>query len=251
MLIVVPARLTALNDRLQKRFSYQPEAPDLLPEPNSDLEKMAQTLVDVSDGPRPGKRSDMFHQVKMLSRSLAGRSTLELQHAIAISYLRRDTPYTEKAWGFFQRVWSEQADFMTEQLSIRWIISSLQTFYDHSDVPGERSAGGLGFVYGNLIKIYETEHHARRRNKAPDPSGFKNKSVHGMFGFKPGDDIMINLNVLMLDAAKSGGRAGKPLLRLMTAIADGNTIFQRTDALAEVEPFSEHPSFTLSFDGRK
>ncbi|WP_283179986.1 hypothetical protein [Gemmobacter sp. 24YEA27] len=146
---------------------------------------------------------------------------------------------------------AEKADFLVENLSARWLISALQTFYDHSEVPEERIAGGLGFTYGNLIKIYETEHHARRRNRPPEAHAFRNKSVPGMFGFSPGDDILINLNVLVLDAAKRGGLAAPALIRLIAAVAAGNTVFQRTDALATVPPFSDHPHFTYSFDGRK
>lgn len=208
-------------------------------------------IVDTVEMPVDPRRADMTHQVRMLSKTFSGRSELELLHAVTISYLRRDTPHTEKARLIFQRLWREQADFLIERLSIRWVISALQTFYDHSEVPGERIAGGMGFTYGNLIKVYETEHHARHRRRTPNIDAYKNKSVRGMFGFKPGDDILINLNVLMLDAAKAGGLASTPLLKLLDMIAQSETIFQRTDALVETEPFSDHPNFTLSFEGRK
>ena len=72
----------------------------------------------------------------------------------------------------------------------------------------------------------------------------------GLSGFTPGDDILININVIMLEAAKHGGLASKPLMALLEIIAASNTIFQRTDALHGVAPFSEHPTFTLSFRGR-
>ncbi|MBJ2153570.1 hypothetical protein [Paracoccus sp. IB05] len=247
----VPEALQALNDRLRRRFSRAPDTVDFLPEDSADLGEMAGLTVEKPTSRPDGKRSDMEQQIRLLSKTFEGQSELELLHAVAISYLRRDTPHTQKAWKLFRRLWAEQSGFLVERLSVRWLISALQTFYDHSDVPDERSAGGMGFIYGNLIKVYETEHHARRRNRPPEAHAFKNKSVPGMFGFSPGDDILINLNVLMLDAAKRGGLAGAPLIHLMDAVARGDTVFQRTDALASVHPFSEHPRFTFSFDGRK
>ncbi|NPD17765.1 hypothetical protein HOY34_21560 [Xinfangfangia sp. D13-10-4-6] len=249
--ITIPETLQALNDRLKRKFSRAPDTVDFLPEDTADFEEMASLTVEKLTTRPETKRSDMEQQIRLLSKTFAGQSELELLHAVVISYLRRDTPHTQKAWTLFRRLWAEQSDFLVERLSVRWLISALQTFYDHSDMPDERIAGGMGFIYGNLIKIYETEHHARRRNRPPEAHAFKNKSVPGMFGFSPGDDILINLNVLMLDAAKRGGIAGAPLMRLIDAVARGNTVFQRTDALASVHPFSEHPRFTLSFEGRK
>lgn len=248
---VVPERLKLLERRLESRFSDQPETPDLLPDPDSDLTSLTTTEVTTLPPKVGARRSDMSEQVKMLSKTFAGKSELELLHAVVISYLRRNTPHTAKAYLLFRRIWEEQSEFMLARLSIRWLISALQTFYDHSEVAGERVAGGIGFTYGNLIKVYETEHHARRRNRIPEADSYKNKSVPGMFGFKPGDDILINLNVIVLDAAKNGGLASDPLLKLLETVAHGKTIFQRTDSLADVAPFSLHPNFTFSFDGRK
>jgi hypothetical protein len=139
---------------------------------------------------------------------------------------------------------------MIEAINARWLVSALQTFHDHSDDCRERIAGVAGFLYGNLIKVYETEYSARQRRRDPEIRHFKNRSVPGLSGFTPGDDILININVIVLEAAKDGGLASRPLLALLEIIAASNTIFQRTDALGEIAPFSDHPTFTLSFRGR-
>lgn len=246
----LPDRLSMLNQRLDKRFSVQLSAPDLLPDPDVDLGHLKGLLVQETEDRPHGKRSDMRSQLQALERAFSGRSELELLHALSISYLRRLTPHTKKSWDIFRRIWVEQSDFMIQSLPVRWLLSALQTFYDHSDDAGEKIAGGIGFTYGNMIKIYETEHNAKSKAATPKVRQYKNKSVPTMFGFKPGDDILININVLVLDAATKGGLAAAPLLRLLEVVADSQTIFQRTDALQRVPEFSDHPSFTLSFDGR-
>ena len=70
-----------------------------------------------------------------------------------------------------------------------------------------------------------------------------------MGGFKPGDDVLANINVLAYDAALNGGVAGPVLLRLMQVVSEGRTIFHRTDALRAKPAFRECRSFTLSFGG--
>lgn len=247
---IVPDALVDLDRRLSQRISKQPDVQDLLPTVDVDLPAMMLATVEKSDEAVPRSRSDMAAQRKMLTNAFAGRTQLELLHALSISYLRRDTPYTEKAWVIFRRIWAEQSKFMIASSNARWLISALQTFYDHSEDDRERRAGLAGFLYGNLIKVYETEFSARQRKRTPEIRHYKNRSVPGLSGFKPGDDILININVIMLEAAKNGGLASKPLMALLEIIASSNTIFQRTDALHGVAPFSEHPSFTLSFRGR-
>ena len=247
---IVPDALVDLDRRLAQRFSRQLDVPDLLPATDVDLEALSLQTVEKSAEAAPRRRSDMISQRRMLTNTFAGRTELDLLHALAISYLRRDTPHTKKAWTIFRRIWTEQSTFMISSTNARWLISALQTFYDHSDDIHERTAGVAGFLYGNLIKIYETEYSARRRNRTPEIRHYKNRSVPGLSGFTPGDDILININVIMLEAAKHGGLASKPLMALLEIIAASNTIFQRTDALHGVAPFSEHPTFTLSFRGR-
>lgn len=246
----VSEALRLLDRRLSQRFSSQPTAPDLLPSIDVDLHALSLRPIGEASQVANRRRSDMIAQRQMLTNAFSGRSELELLHALAISYLRRNTPHTEKAWAIFRRIWGEQSEFMTVRTTPRWLISALQTFYDHGEDAQERIAGSVGFLYGNLIKVYETEYAARRRNKPPELKNYRNKSVPGMSGFKPGDDILININVLVLDAAKSGGLASRPLMALLEVIAESETIFQRTDALREVEPFAQHPTFTLSFRGR-
>lgn len=247
---IVPDALVDLDRRLAQRFSRQASVPDLMPTTDVDLEALSRRTVEKSAEATPRRRSDMTAQRKILTNTFAGRTELELLHALAISYLRRDTPHTKKAWTIFRRIWTEQSNFMIRSINARWLISALQTFYDHSDDSRERTAGVSGFLYGNLIKVYETEYSARQRKRTPEIRHYKNRSVPGLSGFKPGDDILININVIVLEAAKNGGLAAKPLMALLEIISSSNTIFYRTDALHGVAPFSEHPTFTLSFRGR-
>ena len=113
-------------------------------------------------------------------------------------------------------------------------------------------AGAAGFLYGNLIKVYETEHNTMRakRVERTSPASFKNKAVPELFGFAPGDDVLININAFVYGAAMQGGLASPPLLRLLEIVYQSKAIFSRIDSLGAVEQFAGHPTFTRSFDGR-
>lgn len=224
---------------------------DLLPEPDAALAPLKHMVVETIDGPTDEARKDLSVQMVQLSQIFAGRSELELLHAACISYLRRATQQTAKARVLFHRIWAEEADFLLERLPARWLVSTLQTFYDHPATPGERTAGGVGFMYGNLIKVYETERAASRPRPpdSPYPYSPQLRAVEGMGGFKPGDDVLANINVLAYDAALDGGPAGRVLLRLMEIVRDGDTIFRRTDELRHLPAFRDRRLYTLSFDG--
>jgi len=241
-----------LAKRHANRFSEQPETPDLLPSISCALDDLKRTIVP--DEPETyritGRRANMNVQLELLRRSHRGKSELSLYHALSIAYLRRNTKHSEKAMALFRRFWTEASDHLTACLDTRWIISALQTFYDHGQSAGEKAAGGVGFMYGNMIKVYETEFSAITDGKDYQYGKFKNRSFPTMYGFKPGDDILININVMAFDAAINGGLAKAPLLELLKRTKNANTIFQRIDNLSRSEQHGGHPTYTLSFDGR-
>ena len=98
----LPANLSMLKARLDRRVSVQPRAPDLMPAPDVNLVALLHTYVPESNTKPMGPRSNMDIHVQRLTKIFAGRTNIELLHAVAVSYLRRKTPHTEKAWGIFQ-----------------------------------------------------------------------------------------------------------------------------------------------------
>lgn len=241
----------ALVDRHDRRLPVQKHQFSILPDRDVDLISLRSRIITEYPPERPqGSRSNINSHWASLRYSFREQSELLALHALSVSYLRRSTPFTHDALYLFRRIWSEQNDFMLEHIDARWLISALQTFYDHPETAGERTAGGMGFMYGNLIKVYETERAAEARGEIRKDAKFRNRSFRGLYGFKPGDDIFANLHVLLYDASLDGGLAGAPLLRFMEMAAENEIIFSRMDALSDTPPFSDHPSYTLSFGGR-
>lgn len=243
--------LDRLLRRHAGRFHVQKHHPGLLPDITAPFGPLKTKIVVRRDGPTSNARRNLLHHAAALSAVFEGRSELEFLHALCIAHLRRRTKDTPRALQLFRRMWQEESDFLLERLSARWLVSVLQTFYDHGSNAEERIAGAAGFFYGNLMKVYETERAALGpgRRLKPDDYPRSLKSLPGMGGFRPGDDVLANINVLALDAAMNGGMAGPALMRLIQIAQSGTTIFQRTDALRHHSAFRNRRSFTLSFGG--
>jgi hypothetical protein len=244
----------ALKERWQNTAGKYTLVEDLLPDLSTiDLTSWKTHLVEAPD--RDGtelRRQEIAEQKVLLQQQFSGQPELLFWHTLCISYLRRNTQVTAKANAIFRLMWEQESEFLLANLTPRWVVSALQTFFDHGVNEGERLAGLTGFLYGNLIKIYETERNTMR-DKLPHnvlPRTFKNLGVPGLFGFVPGDDILININALVYGVATLGGLASAPLLHLLQVIFNSDTIFSRCDALSEVKKFRNHPSYTLSFEGR-
>ena len=243
-----PASLARLRHAERYRFPRHDTAPDLMPPADVDFRPYVETLI--SSDPRPKvslPRQDMANQVRNLRRGFTGKPELLLLHGVVISYLRRDTPHTAKARGLFHRLWTEQQALLLDRLNPRWLVSTLQTFHDHGATEAQKKIGGMGFLYGNLIKVYESE----RSLQGPDrvPSGpLSNAGFPGLFGFTPGDDILRNINVLTMAAADSDPVAGPVLLELMSRTRRSRTLFARIDALKQAEPYAARQRFYTSFN---
>lgn len=227
--------LRKLKRKHRYRFPKQPDMKDHLLPLDVNLSKV-RSFTAPTPAPDLGdlSRRDLANQLKILEASYAGRSMLLVHHALSISYLRRDTPHTQKAWIVFERMWEEQSKFLCRELSTRWLISALQTFFDHSPYESDRVCGGIGFTYGNLIKIYEAERNAEKIVTGPDPDKYmKAPSFPGIGGFEVGSDILVNLHRTIYDAVAKAEFAGPVLGELLTRAKDAKLVFQRLDSLAE------------------
>lgn len=244
--------LERLNDLHGRRFKRFREIVDLLPPSDVDLAEVRKRAVPEDAIADPSlSRRDMADHLQSLRAQFAGRSELLVLHALCISYLRRGTPLTAKARHLFHRLWAEQGEFLARELSARWLVSALQTFHDHGIGEGERRAGGIGFVYGNLVKIYETERDdATARTPMGGGNPHVNETVPGLGGFMVGGDILLNINLLVYDAALRGGLARRPLLALMREVKESGAIFARIDAIEPGLPIRRQDNFVFAFDGK-
>ncbi|MBN8294892.1 hypothetical protein JI664_23175 [Rhodobacter sp. NTK016B] len=224
--------LPELVDKVRFRFPRQKDQKDLLPTPASFSPADAiDRLACHPDHSPEGTRRSMGNQLLLLQRAFGGRPEILFWHALAISYLRRDTPHTKKAAELFFKIWDEQAEWMATNLNGRWLISALQTFADHGRDADEIRCGSVGYVYGSLIKIYECEI-ASAYDRKPATGPFRGGAVPGLFEFQPGDDVLFNLNTLVAAQGEHAGPAGYALGSLMAQVKASQSVFVRTDALA-------------------
>ena len=227
-----PCALPALRERVDKRVDHH-SVEDLLPDEQVDLYQLAFEYLPKEAELPDLPRSDMRNQYKILEYHLRGKSRLAHLNGLAISYLRRDTPFTEKARGLFHRVWREQGVLLINELSTRWLISTLQTFLDHGANASQRKIGATGYFYGNLMKIYEGERSLEGLEqdgtyKETDPQT-KNK-FRGLDRYHVGgSDLLLNTNALALEIALEDPVAGIVLQEFLLRVKSSGNVFTRHD----------------------
>lgn len=228
-----PIGLEALYDRVLSQVPEQPNCPDILPPVDCDLTELATKILpaDVSLSEKP--RANIEDQAEILRYHLRGKSELAFLNALVISYLRRDTPHTEKARTLFQRIWKEAGEQLRYELSTRWLISTLQTFLDHGDNEAQKIVGAAGFFYANMIKIYEGERALEGR--APDETyGSNEPTTKNMFrGLDRytvgGTDLLLNTNAKLLELCMLDRSAGAVLSEFLLRTKHSGTVFSRFD----------------------
>lgn len=197
-------------------------------------------------------RVDIHDQSRILDYHLRGKSKLAKLNALTISYLRRDTNHTKKAKHLFHRIWTEYGTLLVNELSTRWLISTLQTFLDHGLNDAQRMIGAGGYFYANMVKIYEgersiegLEQDAIHHNVSPQtPSKFSGLDRYNIGG----TDLHLNTNAMALDLAMRDDVAGLVLQELLLRVSSSANVFTRMDQTRhtkciKVEGFQDTWSF--------
>lgn len=253
--------LKMLLAKRENRWPFHPEAKDVLPPADCDLEPLKKLISDKKalEG-RQAPRRDYEYHTDNLWNGFIGRSQLSHLNALCISYLRRNTPHREKAYKLFHRIWSEQGAYLVPELNARWAISTLHTFYDYGMNSDQTVIGGGGMIYGDMIKLYETERAASgltpRTEYVKERVKNSEVEVEGLFAFRIGNsDLMLNMNMLMADMALRDPVAGPVLFRLLELVQAGETAFSRMDRGrlkfgVELEGDSGARNWTFNIDPR-
>lgn len=127
-----------------------------LPPLDIDLIPLAATKVPEGELMPDTRLSHYKRKLWQLRRDLEGKSELAVLNADLIVHLRRAT-YPAHAPALFRRVWAEQGKTLMEELSSRWLISSIITFGDFGDTEAQRRIGLSLNVLFSLMKLYEFE----------------------------------------------------------------------------------------------
>lgn len=224
--------LPSLFQRVKSRVQKQ-DTEDILPPVSVDLEKLAAERLPADVEMPKLDRWDIRNQSKILDYHLRGKSKLSHLNALVISYLRRDTPHTAKARALFQRIWREQGVILVNELSTRWLISTLQTFLDHGENEAQRMIGTAGYFYGNMLKIYEGERalEGMEQNASyPNVTPQTKNHFRGLDRYNVGGtDLMLNTNALALELAQRDDVAGLVLQEFLLRVKSGESVFSRHD----------------------
>lgn len=249
--LLAAAGLPDLSRRSVRRIVWQ-QVSDVMPPENVDLSEYIFDILPTDITLPPVPRTRMEDQARILSYHLRGKSRLAWLNALTISYLRRDTAHTDKARHLFHRIWRENGILLMNELTTRWLISTLQTFLDHGQNEAQRLIGASGHFYANMMKIYEGERSIEGRpqdaiyekTEPQTPNKF-----HGLDRFNVGGtDLMLNTNALALDLAMRDDVAGMVLIELLLRVKNSGNVFTRMDRTRqakgiEVKDFADTWSF--------
>jgi hypothetical protein len=243
--------LPELTQRAIDRISPQ-EVDDILPSKNVDLTAYVLDILPMDVPPPTVSRTNINSQSLVLDYHLRGKSRLAKLNALTISYLRRDTYYTDKARHLFHRIWREQGSLLVNELTTRWLISTLQTFLDHGENEAQRVIGASGHFYANMMKIYEGERsiEGREQNAIYEKASSQTPNkFNGLDRYNVGGtDLLLNTNALALDLAMRDDVAGLVLFELLLRVKASANVFTRMDMTRkekgiEVEGFTDTWSF--------
>ena len=246
--------LPALTQRALDRISPQ-EVDDILPPENVDLTAYIFDILPTEVEPPTVSRANINDQSLILDYHLRGKSRLAKLNALTISYLRRDTYYTDKARHLFHRIWREHGPLLVNELTTRWLISTLQTFLDHGENEAQRVIGASGHFYANMMKIYEGERsiEGREQDATYEKAGPQTPNkFNGLDRYSVGGtDLLLNTNALALDLAMRDDVAGLVLFELLLRAKAAANVFTRMDKTRkekgiEVAGFTDTWSFFKS-----
>ncbi|WP_131725669.1 hypothetical protein [Rhodobacter capsulatus] len=239
-----PERLLPLLDRSRARVLTQSQ-PDILPDITEDLRPYSLRVVR-PDGewPQTG-RSKIEDQAAILKHRFSGLPESSFLLGLTISYLRRNTPVTEKAKALFTRLWEEEYDVLLGVLPARWLISSLQTYFDHGSSEAQKIIGASGYFYANMIKIYEGE---RSIDGLPPEGNSENTTPVTESGFIGLDrykigatDLLLNTNALLLEISLRDEASGRVLQEFILRTAAAHNVFTRHDRYRKRHNINEKP----------
>ncbi|MEP2532847.1 hypothetical protein [Shimia sp.] len=173
--LTYPDGLPGMTERYEGRrdaFKYGPEA---LPPIDCDIAVLkAGTVPEAAAQKQPDDpKTSWAWKRRDVAREFVGNSELACLNGLLISNLRK-RDYPEHTPALFRRLWQEESAHLLDRLSLRWLVSSVQTFAEHGNTPTQREVGhALRMLFG-MMKLYEFER--TFSGKTPDKDfGFNNR----------------------------------------------------------------------------
>lgn len=103
-----------------------------------------------------GSEKVLDQHLQNLRQEFAGQSELVFHHAKLIVLIRREFK-TKQTFEEFRKLWDQHADFLCENLNVRWLVSACDTFVDCEEDPAVRNLALAVSLFVNTVKVYESE----------------------------------------------------------------------------------------------
>ncbi|MVA56070.1 hypothetical protein [Agrobacterium vitis] len=201
-----------------------------------DYQALKQQMVegDTALQTRGSEKSLDLH-LENLRREFAGQPELLWHHARLIVLLRREFQ-VEQTFAQLQALWEAEADFLCENLNLRWLVSAADSFVDYHPDAGERARAMLVSLLVNTVKIYETE---RVLATAPAPADAQKLErlqseliplFSGLSCFTIGTDDTLRNMRWRLDGLMAQGPVGLMLKTVFDRLQVEDTAFARLKA---------------------
>lgn len=124
---------------------------------NADFRQLKAALIDAGKPVQTrGAEKSLDVHLENLRSEFSGQSELLWHHAKLIVLIRRDYKPAQ-TYAQLRALWEAEAEFLCENLNIRWLISAADTLADHDADPQVKSVAMLASMLANLVKIQESE----------------------------------------------------------------------------------------------
>jgi len=182
-----------------------------------------------------GSANDIETHFNALKQEFAGQSELCYTHAKIIVLIRRES-MVEKNFQLFQKLWTEEKDFLLKHLNTRWLIAATDTFADYSDDDAVRSLSVACVCLLNTVKLQESERFITNAWKCIDDqeklSRLDNEERFSLFDgtsvFKFGTDDTLRNMRWRIDKVAELNVAGEILLEIFLRLQEFDTVYKRS-----------------------
>lgn len=180
-----------------------------------------------------GSANDLEEHFSALKNEFAGESELLYTHAKIIVLIRREFE-EERHFEIFEQLWDEEKDFLLDKLNIRWLISAVDTFVDHSKDTSLQALSLASICLLNTIKIQETERYITHADTFEDDfkrmEQLKEERVElfdGTSAFTVGTDDTLRNMRWRIDKLAKVNVAGEILLEIFKRLQEYDTVYKR------------------------
>ena len=228
-----------------KRTPPRPAKREALP-PASDVGKAIHSFIELGQLPDasflmaiiPGspelpffsRARDLPTHFTALEREFRGQPRLVHFHACIIVTIRRSQGLLN-ATNCFKSLWSKYREVLCKQLSLRWLISAADTLADHGSTPVQQSLAMMGVLFGNTVKLVETERYIEKHDPREIAPVQPTKGVMLFGGMSPfrvkGGDMLDNMNVRLEKVCDLDLIAGPLFREIIKRVRQGPTTFCR------------------------